>query len=78
MTDARALLHAPLGVPGSGRVRYGAAMALFREGRITDAAGQVLYRHLVARHPSDLPHYARFGYFYLGALLVVLIARQKQ
>jgi Ca2+/Na+ antiporter len=28
----------------------------------------------VARHPSDLPHYRRFGYFYLGALLVVLPA----
>ena len=35
MTEAKALLHAPLGVPGSGRVRYGAAMALWRAGQIS-------------------------------------------
>ncbi len=33
-----------------------------------------MYKQLVARYPSDLPHYRRFGYFYLGALLVVLPA----
>lgn len=35
MTDPLTLLHTPLGEPGSGRVRYGAAMELYREGRIT-------------------------------------------
>jgi Dimethlysulfonioproprionate lyase len=34
MTDPLTLLYAPLGEPGSGRVRYGAAMALWRDGRI--------------------------------------------
>lgn len=37
MDDALHLLHAPLGVPGSGRVRYGAAMELFRRGLIGEA-----------------------------------------
>ena len=47
---------------------------LLQLGNFTYAAGQVMYRHLVARYPSDLPHYRRFGYFYLGALAVVLPA----
>lgn len=37
MDDALTLLHAPLGAPGSGRVRYGAAMALFRCGVLSEA-----------------------------------------
>lgn len=52
MTDARALLHAPLGVPGSGRVRYGAAMALYREGQITEAQLEV-YREASAHDGRD-------------------------
>ncbi len=47
---------------------------LLQLANFTYAAGQVLYKHLVARHPSDLPRYRRFGYFYLGALAVVLPA----
>jgi hypothetical protein len=36
MTDDPALLiHAPLGQPGSGRVRYGAAMQLWQQGQIS-------------------------------------------
>jgi hypothetical protein len=52
MTDPRALLHAPFGVPGSGRVRYGAAMALFREGRISEAQLEV-YREASAHDGRD-------------------------
>jgi hypothetical protein len=37
MDEALLLLHAPLGVAGSGRVRYGAAMELFRNGVISEA-----------------------------------------
>ena len=37
MDNARRLLQTPAGVPGSGRVRYGAAMALFAEGAISEA-----------------------------------------
>lgn len=35
MTDTLSLLHMPPGAPGSGRIRYGAAMQLYREGLIT-------------------------------------------
>lgn len=31
------LLHTPLGLPGSGRVRYGAAMELFQRGLVSEA-----------------------------------------
>ncbi len=37
MDETLLLLHAPVGVPGSGRVRYGAAMELFRNGVISEA-----------------------------------------
>ena len=36
MPDPLDLLHTPTGVPGSGRVRYGAAMALWRDGIICE------------------------------------------
>lgn len=38
----------------------------------TFAAGQVLCRHLLARHPADLPLYRFFGHFFLGALVLAL------
>ncbi len=47
---------------------------LLQLANFTSAAGQVLYKHLVARHPSDLPHYRRFGYLYLSVLAVALPA----
>ena len=34
----------------------------------------MLYRRLVLRYPSELPGYRRFGFFYVGALIVVLPA----
>lgn len=34
-SDPAAFLAAPLGEPGSGRVRYGAAMALYAQGQIS-------------------------------------------
>ena len=37
MDETLQLLHTPLGVPGSGRVRYGAAMELFRRGVLSEA-----------------------------------------
>ena len=52
MTDALALLHAPLGVPGSGRVRYGAAMALWRAGDISAEVLEV-YRVAAAHDGRD-------------------------
>ena len=38
----------------------------------TFAAGQVLCRHLMLRHPVELPLYRFFGHFFLGALVLVL------
>ncbi|HHM6245381.1 TPA: alpha/beta fold hydrolase [Pseudomonas aeruginosa] len=40
----------------------------------TFAAGQVLYKRLVRKYPSELPQRQRFGYFFVGALLVALPA----
>ncbi len=37
MDDVLRLLHMPVGIPGSGRVRYGAAMELFQRGVISEA-----------------------------------------
>lgn len=38
----------------------------------TFAAGQVLCRHLLARHPLDVPLYRFFSHFFLGALVLAL------
>jgi carboxylate/amino acid/amine transporter len=75
------LLAALVAVLGAVIIRYDrvdpnflGGFLLLQLANFTYAAGQVLYKHLVARHPSDLPHYRRFGYFYLGALAVALPA----
>lgn len=52
MTDPAIFLHAPLGQPGSGRVRYGAAMALYRDGRISADVLEV-YRVASAHDARD-------------------------
>ena len=56
MSDPWHLIHTPLGEPGSGRVRYGAAMALFARGLLPEAALEV-YRicsPLDAQDPAPL------------------------
>ena len=75
------LVAALVAVLGAGVIRFDGINADFLGGflllqlaNFTYAAGQVLYKHLIARYPSDEPHYRRFGYFYLGALLVALPA----
>lgn len=60
MDDTLELLHAPLGMPGSGRVRYGAAMELFRRGLLSEAQLDV-YR-------DAAPHDARDPAAQLAAL----------
>ena len=79
--NAWALVAAVVAVAGAAVIRFDTLSGDFFVGflllqlaNFTYAAGQVFYRHLIARHPSDEPHYRRFGYFYLGALLVVLPA----
>ncbi|OEC36249.1 carboxylate/amino acid/amine transporter [Pseudomonas cuatrocienegasensis] len=76
-----ALLAALVAVAGAVIIRYDQVSANFLLGFLllqvanaTFAAGQVFYKHLLARHPSPLADYQRFGYFYLGALLVALPA----
>ncbi|MDO9345926.1 MAG: carboxylate/amino acid/amine transporter [Pseudomonas sp.] len=76
-----ALIAALVAVAGAAVIRFDQITSHFLGGflllqlaNFTYAAGQVMYKHLVARYPSDLPHYRRFGYFYVGALLVVLPA----
>lgn len=54
MTDAAArFLNAPLGGPGSGRVRYGAAMDLWQSGRISAEVLEVF--RVAAAHDSRDP-----------------------
>ncbi len=56
MNDPLILLRTPLGEPGSGRVRYGAAMALYRRGLLSEEAVEV-YRicsPLDAQDPAPL------------------------
>ncbi|ERI50560.1 membrane protein [Pseudomonas sp. EGD-AK9] len=76
-----ALLAALVAVLGAGIIRYDGVSQGFLLGflllqlaNFTFAAGQVLYKHLLLRHPSNEPQYRRFGFFYLGALLVALPA----
>ena len=76
-----ALVAALVAVAGAAVIRFDQITAHFLGGflllqlaNFTYAAGQVMYKHLVARYPSDQPHYRRFGFFYVGALLVVLPA----
>ncbi|MGY2137228.1 carboxylate/amino acid/amine transporter [Pseudomonas reactans] len=76
-----ALIAALVAVAGAAVIRFDQITAHFLGGflllqlaNFTYAAGQVMYKHLVKRYPSELPHYRRFGFFYVGALLVVLPA----
>ncbi|KFX70048.1 membrane protein [Pseudomonas taeanensis MS-3] len=76
-----ALLAALVAVAGAAVIRYDQisadfylGFALLQLANFTFAAGQVGYKHLLARHPADVPQYRRFGYFYLGALAVALPA----
>lgn len=76
-----ALLAAALVVLGAGLIRYDnlsgdflGGFLLLQLANFTFAAGQVGYKHLARRYPSQIPLHRRFGYFFLGALLVVLPA----
>lgn len=76
-----ALVAAAVAVLGAAIIRYDGISPGFMFGflllqlaNFTFAAGQVLYKHLLLRHPSDEPQYRRFGFFYVGALLIALPA----
>lgn len=64
-----ALIAALVAVAGAAVIRYDRinpdffmGFLLLQLANFTYAAGQVLYKHLVTKHPSDLPHYRRFGF----------------
>ncbi|WP_455921358.1 carboxylate/amino acid/amine transporter [Pseudomonas putida] len=79
--NAWALLAALVAVAGAAIIRFDRiapdffmGFLLLQLANFTYAAGQVLYKRLMVRYPSDEPQYRRFGYFFVGALLVALPA----
>ncbi|GLS04570.1 putative membrane protein [Chitiniphilus shinanonensis] len=75
----RASLAALIAIAGSAIIRYDGLSGDFLTGflllqlaNLSFALGQIGYKWLVARHPSDLPPRAGFGWFFVGALLVAL------
>lgn len=72
-----ALAAAALAVVGAGVIRYDGITSDFVTGflllQIANAAfagGQIGYKHLIARYPSEVPPWRFFGYFFVGAVLV--------
>lgn len=55
MIDPARLITLPVGEPGSGRIRYGAAMALFRRGRLPEAALEVYRICASLDHQDPVP-----------------------
>lgn len=75
------LLAAALAVAGAAVIRYQQppddfwlGFFVVQAANLCFAAGQVGYRHLSPRLPRDLPAHASFGWFYLGALALALLA----
>ncbi|GHA95880.1 carboxylate/amino acid/amine transporter [Modicisalibacter luteus] len=75
------LLTALLAVIGAAVIRYEGINSNFWLGflvvqgaNLCFAGGQVAYRHLAAGLPRELPQRSVFGWFYLGALALVIIA----
>lgn len=75
------LLTAALAVVGAAVIRYEGISSDFWLGflvvqgaNLCFAAGQVAYRHLANGLPRGLPQRSVFGWFYLGALALVIIA----
>ncbi len=76
-----ALLAAAVAAVGAGIIRYNGLSQDFLTGFLllqvanaAFAAGQVGYKHLLQRYPTDIPSYRFFGYFYLGAVIIALPA----
>ncbi|PIE72772.1 MAG: EamA family transporter [Deltaproteobacteria bacterium] len=79
--SSRYLFSAFLAVIGAAIIRYnGIGSQVFlgflvvQGANLCFAIGQVGYKVLLERHRIDLPQRAIFGYFYLGAALVALVA----
>lgn len=74
-----ALAAAGLATLGAGIIRYDGlstdyftGFLLLQMANLTFAAGQIGYKHLIQRYPTDLPQHSFFGYFFIGALLFAL------
>lgn len=72
-----ALLAAAISVVGAAVIRYDGVTSdymlgflLIQISNMAFAGGQVGYKNLVHRYPTDIPLYRFFGYFYVGALLI--------
>ncbi|GEK47984.1 carboxylate/amino acid/amine transporter [Halomonas pacifica] len=75
------LVTAAIAVLGAAVIRYDGVDGGFWLGflvvqgaNLCFAFGQVAYRHLAPRLPEDLPRHGAFGWFYLGALALVVLA----
>ena len=75
----RASIAALIAIAGSAIIRYDGLSGHFLTGflmlqaaNLSFAFGQIGYKWLVARHPSELPARAGFGWFFVGALVVAL------
>ena len=73
------LMAAAVATLGAGVIRYDGLSEDFITGflllqiaNITFAAGQVGYKHVMARYPLPIPPWRTFGYFFFGALIVAL------
>ncbi|MCL4118343.1 UNVERIFIED_CONTAM: hypothetical protein GTU68_008600 [Idotea baltica] len=79
--NSRALIAALIAILGAFIIRYKhlshhvlIGFFILQIANSAFAAGQISYKHLIAKYPSPLPEYRRFGYFYLGALTIALPA----
>lgn len=77
--NRRALLAAAVAVGGGAIIRfqrlegsYLLGFVLLQVANATFAAGQILCRHLLARHRTEVPLHRFFGHFFLGALVLAL------
>ncbi len=74
-----ALIAAMLAVVGAGVIRYDGissgyitGFVLLQVANASFAAGQVGYKNLLAWYPTDVSPVRFFGYFFLGALFIIL------
>ncbi|MDI6402240.1 carboxylate/amino acid/amine transporter [Balneolaceae bacterium ANBcel3] len=77
--NSRAAIAAMLAVIGAGVIRYDGitggymlGFVLMQIANASFAAGQVGYKNLVAWYPTEVPPFRFFGYFYAGAIAVIL------
>ncbi len=73
------LLSAALSVVGAGIIRFGELESSFWQGflmvqgtNICFATGQILYRRTILKSKQNSPEYSTFGYFYVGAAIIVV------